>query len=122
MKRDEYIKTIVFNGNMINLGLDDAGQTYFIEYAEDGELKEECVGSYVCDYEDYIEWRFGDPAINCPVYNEVTTSETECCTYHNKSMCLECRKFYNDVDWAELQERRESLRKYLEENRNDVQT
>lgn len=45
MKQDEYIKTIVYNDRMINIGLDDAGQTYFIEYVEDGELKEACVGS-----------------------------------------------------------------------------
>jgi hypothetical protein len=115
MKRDEYIKTIVFNGHMINLGCDDPGQTFFIEYIEDGELKEECIGSYICDYEDYIEWRFGDPAINCPHYDKVTTSETESCTYHNKSLCFECRKFYNDVDWAALQKRRGELEKLLEE-------
>ena len=38
MKQEEYIKTIVYNGQMINLGNDDHGQTYFLEYAEDGKL------------------------------------------------------------------------------------
>jgi hypothetical protein len=115
MKRDEYIKTIVFNGIMINIGIDSYGQTYFIEYVEDGELKEECVGSYICDYEDYIEWRFGDPEINCPLYNKVTTNETECCTHQTKSLCIMCRKAYNDVAWAKLQKRKEELEKYHKE-------
>ena len=60
MKREEYIKTVVFNNHMINIGLDDYGQTYFLEYVEDGELKEECVGSYIFNYEDYIKWRFSN--------------------------------------------------------------
>lgn len=118
MKRDEYIKTVIFNDRMINVGLDDYGQTYFIEYAEDGELKEECVGSYIDDYEDYIEYRFGVPEINCPIYNDMVTSETECCTSRNKrAFCATCRKCYNDVDWAKLQERRKEFEEWLEKNK-----
>ena len=115
MQRDEYIKTVVFNGIMINVGLDDYGQTYFIEYIEDGELKEESVGSYIADYEDYIEWRFGDPEINCPIYHKITTTDTECCETKAKSLCIECRKAYNDVDWAKLQKRRKDLEECLNE-------
>ena len=116
MNRDEYIKTVIYNGKMINIGLDDYGQTYFIEYAEDGEIKEECVGSYIEDYEDYIEYRFGDPEINCPIYHTITTSATRCCEKRNKAFCTNCRKFYNDVDWAALQKRREEFEKWMEEN------
>ena len=115
MKQDEYIKTIVYNGRMLNVGLSDAGQTYFIKYLEDGELKEECVGPYIADYEDYIEWRFGNPEINCPIYNDVTTTDTECCTKLDKSFCNECRKSWNDVDWAALQKRNEEFEKFMEE-------
>ena len=84
MKQSEYVKTVIYNDRMINIGLDDYGQTYFIEYAEDGELKEECVGSYIEDYEDYIEYKFGDPEINCLIYNDVITTDTECCTVFDK--------------------------------------
>lgn len=117
MKQEEYIKTIIFNGRMINIGNDDNGQTYFIEYAEDGELKEECVGSYIADYQDYIEWRFGSPEINCPIYNDVTTTDTECCTNQTKSLCSKCRKSWNDADWAAWQKRREEFEKYMEERK-----
>ena len=117
MKQEEYIKTIVYNGQMINLGNDDAGQTYFIEYAENGELKEECVGPYVTDYKDYIEWRFGDPEINCPVYNDVVTTDTECCTYIDKSLCLKCRKRWSNTAYAAWQKRQEEFKKWLEEHK-----
>ena len=119
MKQNEYIKTIIFNDRMINLGNDDAGQTYFIEYLEDGELKEECIGPYITDYEDYIEWRFGNPEINCPIYNEVTTTDTECCPHINKSLCLKCRKRWNDIDYAAWQKRQEEFSKWLEEHNDD---
>ena len=117
MKPEEYIKTIIYNDHMINIGLDDYGQTYFIEYLEDGQLKEECVGSYIADYEDYIEWRFGIPEINCPIYNDVVTTNTESCAKLDKSFCLKCRKRWNDVDYAALTKRREEFAKWLEENR-----
>ena len=117
MKQEEYIKTIVYNDHMINIGLDDAGQTYFIEYLEDDQLKEECVGSYIADYEDYIEWRFGNPETNCPIYHEVITTDTESCTKLDKSLCLKCRKRWNDVDYAAWQKRQDEFAKWLEENK-----
>jgi hypothetical protein len=117
MKQEEYIKTIIYNGRMINLGNDDAGQTYFIEYVEDGELKEECIGPYITDYEDYIEWRFGNPEINCSIYHEVITTDTECCTNQTKSLCFKCRKSYSDADYAALLKRREEFEKWLEEHK-----
>lgn len=120
MKQSEYVKTVIYNNRMINIGLDDYGQTHFIEYAEDGELKEECVGSYIEDYEDYIEHRFGEPEINCPIYNDVTTSATRCCGVRDKAFCHDCRKFYNDVDWVAMQKRREDFEKWIKENRNET--
>lgn len=117
MKQEEYIKTIVYNGHMINLGNDDYGQIYFIEYLENGKLQTECVGAYITDYEDYIEYRFGNPEINCAIYNDVVTTDTECCPYINKSLCLKCRKRWNDVDYAEWQKRQEKFKKWLEEHK-----
>ena len=117
MKQEEYIKTIVYNDRMINIGQDDAGQTYIIEYLEDGELKEECVGAYVLNYEDYIKYRFGNPEINCPIYNEVVTTDTESCEVLNQAFCLQCRKRWNDVDYAAWQKRQEEFAKWLEEKK-----
>ena len=53
MKRDEYVKTIVVYGKMVNVGMDDYGQQYFIELVnEDGELIEVGCGAYNFDIED----------------------------------------------------------------------
>lgn len=52
MKQEEYIKTIVVYGKMVNVGMDDYGQQYFIEFVNSkGELEEFGCGSYNFDYE-----------------------------------------------------------------------
>lgn len=38
MKQEEYLKTMVYNGHMVNIGVDDYGQQYFLEYVEGGYL------------------------------------------------------------------------------------
>ena len=118
MKKEEYVKTIVYNDHLINIGLDDYGQTYFIEYLEDGQLKEECVGAYIIGYEDYIEWRFGEPEMNCHIYNSVVTTDTERCAVPYRPFCDKCRKSWNDVDYAAWQKRQEEFEKWLEERNN----
>lgn len=40
MKKEEYIKTMNINGNSIDLGIDDYGQQYFVEW-EDSDGKHE---------------------------------------------------------------------------------
>lgn len=53
MKQEEYVKTIVIYGKMLNVGLDDYGQQYFLEYVDDnGELQEIGCGAYNSDIED----------------------------------------------------------------------
>ena len=94
MKTSEYIKTVVYKDKMINIGLDDAGQTFFIEYVENGELKEECVGPYCSEYEDYLDYRFGEPS-DCPHYTEYVGKPypTKCKYKVSKpdcSMCPQC--------------------------------
>lgn len=60
MKATEYIKTIVYNGHMINIGLDDNGQQYFLEYVDENKhLVEVGCGSYNTDYQYEIEHLFG---------------------------------------------------------------
>ena len=52
MKQEEYIKTIVVYGKMVNIGMDDYGQQYFLEFLNDnGELVEIGCGLYNTDYE-----------------------------------------------------------------------
>ena len=52
MKQEEYIKTIVVYGKMINVGMDDYGQQYFIEFVNSkGEIEEVGCGAYNFDYE-----------------------------------------------------------------------
>ena len=51
MKQNEYLKTVVVYGKMVNVGIDDYGQQYFIEYVnDDGELIEVGCGSYNFGY------------------------------------------------------------------------
>lgn len=53
MKQEEYVKTIVVYGKMLNVGMDDYGQQYFLEYVDDnGELQEIGCGAYNSDIED----------------------------------------------------------------------
>lgn len=57
MKQEEYVKTIVVYGKMVNIGMDDYGQQYFIEYVNDrGELVETGCGAYNHDYEEVAKW------------------------------------------------------------------
>lgn len=51
MKVEEYIKTIVVYGQMVNVGMDDYGQQYIIEYVDAaGELQIVGCGAYNFDY------------------------------------------------------------------------
>lgn len=62
MKPEEYVTTIVYNGKMINIGLDDYGQQYFLEYMnDDGHLTEIGCGSYSSGYNEVIEAIWGKP-------------------------------------------------------------
>ena len=61
MKANEYFKTIVVYGKMVNVGMDDPGQQYFLEYVNDnGELVEMGCGAYNFDYERHSREIWGD--------------------------------------------------------------
>lgn len=60
MTNDEYFKTIYVNGKEIKLGIDDYGQSYFIEYEEDGNIIEDGLGTYNRDYMEAIYLMFDD--------------------------------------------------------------
>ena len=92
MKTNEYVKTIVIYGKMVNVGMDDAGQQYFIEYVNaNGELVEMGCGAYNFDYED------------------VAKSVID---YERRS-----REIWGDEEWDRIQkEKEERMKKYKKEN------
>lgn len=56
MKTSEYVRTMVIYGKMVNVGMDDYGQQYFIEFVNDkGELEELGCGAYNIDYEGFAK-------------------------------------------------------------------
>lgn len=73
MKPEEYVTTIVYNGHMINVGNDDYGQQFFLEYVENGKLIEKGCGSYNTDYQKEIEYLFGEPT-QCVSYKIIKGS------------------------------------------------
>ena len=68
MEKEEYIKTVVMHGKMINIGLDDAGQQFFFEYVDDeGHLACIGCGAYSMDYTQALESLWGIPE-DCEYY------------------------------------------------------
>lgn len=105
MKKEEFVESIFFNGKLVNVGLDDAGQSYFIEYVNDrGELKEESVGSYNENYNGYVEYTFGTPDL-CEKHFEIFLDQklsknnaTQKCPHpHKYGYCDRCP--YQDYEW-----------------------
>lgn len=105
MLRDEYVNSIVIGDKLINVGLDDYGQCYFIEWAEDNELKQESCGSYNLNYREYIEYKFGEPEKDCPYYNSIeliTNENKNCSNNHTYGYCNRC--VFQDRQWSNFQE------------------
>jgi len=103
MKKEEFVTNFAVGDKLISVGLDDYGQCYFIEWAEDGEIKEESCGSYNTDYKGYIEYRFGEPAEHCKYYpkenifNGEIPQLKDCDNRGTFGWCDNCK--YNDVKW-----------------------
>ena len=103
MKKEEFVTNFAVGDKLISVGLDDYGQCYFIEGAEDGEIKEESCGSYNTDYKGYIEYRFGEPAEHCKYYPKENIFNSEipelkdCDNRGTFGWCDNCK--YNDIKW-----------------------
>lgn len=65
MTKDEYIKTLNVCGKEVQLGLDDYGQCYFIEWEENGETRSMGLGTYNFNYMSEIYSLFD------PVYSSL---------------------------------------------------
>ena len=92
MKQEDYVKTIVVYGKMVNVGMDDYGQQYFIEFVNDkGELEELGCGTYNFDYEDIAK----------------TAIDYDRCS----------REFWGEEEWEKIKKRKEErLKKYKKES------
>lgn len=61
MKKEEYIKTLNVDGTKVNLGLDDCGQCYFIEWTDkSGKKKSTGLGTYNTHYMEDIYYMFDE--------------------------------------------------------------
>ena len=79
MKANEYVKTLVVYGKMVNIGMDDYGQQYFIEYVDNnGDLVEVCCGAYVLDYEDVARSIIDPRRYFIEIWGEEAVLEMEC--------------------------------------------
>lgn len=105
MKKEEFVESIFFNGKLVNVGLDDAGQSYFIEYVDkNGILRESSIGSYNTDYMEYIEYLFGNPNM-CEKHKEICLDQNlsknnvpkKCPHPHIYGYCDRCP--YQDYEW-----------------------
>lgn len=68
MKQEEYLKTMVYNGHMVNIGVDDYGQQYFLEYVEGGHLVQSGCGAYNKELRDFLN---ADPCVNASKLNVI---------------------------------------------------
>lgn len=105
MKQEEYIKTIVYNGHMINIGNDDYGQQYFLEFLNDkGILEEVGCGAYNPDYLGIVEYYLGDPSF-CELYG----TKEKCNEIFTHGYCHKCP--YNEFKILREERRRQNLTK-----------
>ena len=71
MRDREYVASLKLNKQLVNIGLDDNGQCYFVEYVDPktNEDKRVSLGTYNSDYEYAAQELLGEPTIDCPYYN-----------------------------------------------------
>lgn len=90
MKREEYIETVAYNGHMINVGIDDPGQQYFLETInEEGKLIEIGCGAYNNNYMDQIEYWFGSSTL-CSFYAKKKAKDEDCERFFDHGYCGNC--------------------------------
>lgn len=100
MKTDnntQFIESVKIGDHLVNVYLDDAGQSYILEYLDSKtkEIKEVGCGTYNSDYQYVIEEILGNP-LECPHY-PLTKAKNETCEYKNQfGYCYKC--FFYDVE------------------------
>ena len=87
----QFIESIDCNGQLINIYIDDAGQSYLLEYVDrDGDLQVTSCGSYNTNYKWCIEELFGDPAKNCSNYLLQKSKNCLCDSKYTHGYCNKC--------------------------------
>lgn len=109
MTQEEFVKTFNICGTKVDLGLDDYGQCYFIEWEENGEKKEMGLGTYCFDYLEQIYYLF-DPRYQelskKDLYGELTDAEwNEYCRYHD----MFDKEYENDYHMSNKEYKNDSI-------------
>ena len=103
MNRNEFVESLAIGGVLVNVGNDDSGQCYFLEWVESNQLVCESCGTYNLDYRDYAETKFGFPSMDCEYYRLAqTTPDTNCSKKNTYGYCYKCP--YNDIDETHFNE------------------
>lgn len=99
MKDTEYVTTLKLNKQLVNVGLDDNGQCYFVEYVDPktDEDKQVSLGTYNTDYKYAAEELLGEPIIDCPYYNLTKAKDENCEHKHEFGFCHKC--WFEDMNW-----------------------
>ena len=92
MDKRNYIKTLHICGYDIDLGLDDYGQCYYIEWEQDGEKKVTGLGAYNFHYLEDIYYMF-DPEYKILARKEIWGEEL---TEDEKKMLAEYQQIFDD--------------------------
>ena len=92
MTKEEYIKTLNISGHEIKLGLDDYGQCYFIEWEENGKIRDMGLGTYNFHYMEEIYYMFD------PVFKELAKKDLygEEMTSEEQNKWLEYKNLFNE--------------------------
>ena len=87
MSEDDYVKTLRIGGKEVKLGLNDAGQCYYLEWEEDGETKEMGLGAYNFHYMEEAYYLFDErykELSKKDLFGELSDAEwLEYCRYHD---------------------------------------
>ena len=104
-KNIQFVESVNYNNQIINIYIDNAGQSYLLEYlSEDGDMKEISCGSYNTDYMWCIDELFGKPEVNCPLYKlkEGEVKDQLCLQKYKYGYCDKC-KYADFYFWGKQQ-------------------
>lgn len=75
MRKEEFVENLNIQGTFVSIGLDDNGQSYFMEYVKPNCVNDEIIienfGSYESDYKFCAEYKLGTYE-KCDTYNILT--------------------------------------------------
>lgn len=106
MQPEEYVRSVNYHGHLVNIGMDDYGQQFFIEYAKDDTVAVVGCGAYSSNYQTVIECCLGKPEY-CEKYGQ----NPVCDDWDSHGFCINCP--YNEL----LIERDKRLKRREEQER-----